>query len=143
MWFRRGLRYKNRDPLSEKRQIKPQEAFRHDVRASGMTRQECRIARGTALGASEAVVDAAIPRRPDKKHRDFLGMTGCRGIPRLRSLHSLRSLYCAGHLWPGPRGCAPFTGGVQGKQGRRHDTKPTANRRGIPRLRDATFAKRT
>ncbi len=30
--------------------------------------------------------------------------------------------FLAGHLWPGPRDFAPFTEGVQGKQGRLHDT---------------------
>src|SRR6266568_4628289 len=72
--------------------MKPQEAFGRDLRASGMRRQECRIARGTALGASGAAIYAAIPRRPDKKHRDFLGMAGGGGVPvRLRSLHRRRS----------------------------------------------------
>jgi len=31
--------------------------------------------KGYGVGASEAAIYAAIPRRPDKKHRDFLGMT--------------------------------------------------------------------
>ena len=40
----------------------------------------------------------------------------------------MRALYCAGHLWPGPRDFAPFTREVQGKQGRLHDNSESRGR---------------
>jgi len=82
MWFRRGLRYKNRDLLSDKNTDQAARSLSAQPQGKGNDTLRMSHRKGYGVGASEAAIDAAIPRRPPTA--DFLGVTGCGGIPRLQ-----------------------------------------------------------
>jgi len=73
MWFRRGLRYKNRDLLSDKNTDQAARSLSAQPQGKGNDTLRMSHRKGYGVGASEAAIDAAIPRRPPTA--DFLGVT--------------------------------------------------------------------